>query len=171
MKEFCALKAQTYVYLMDDDSEKKKAKGTEKCIIKRQLMFENYKDCFFNNKIVLESQQRFKSDCDDVYTKQINKTAQSSNDKRLQTFDGNTTYPHGTNAFKVCKSEMMALRNTQNACLMAKSYHKNLKMIVTCYILHRSMRLYDDNKILQMRFKCAFKACIIEISKMKNSIY
>ena len=28
MKEFCALRAKTYTYLMDDDSEKEKAKGT-----------------------------------------------------------------------------------------------------------------------------------------------
>ena len=27
MKEFCALRAKTYTYLMDDDSEMKKAKG------------------------------------------------------------------------------------------------------------------------------------------------
>ena len=30
IKEFCALRAKTYAYLMDDDSEKKKAKGTKK---------------------------------------------------------------------------------------------------------------------------------------------
>ena len=41
---------------MDDDSEKKKAKGTKKCVIKRRRMFENYKDCFFNDKITLKSQ-------------------------------------------------------------------------------------------------------------------
>ena len=40
MKEFCALSAKTYAYLMDDDSEKKKAKRTKKCVIKRGLMFE-----------------------------------------------------------------------------------------------------------------------------------
>ena len=48
--EFCALRSKTYTYLMDDDSEKKKAKGTKKCAIKRKLMFENYKDCLFNDK-------------------------------------------------------------------------------------------------------------------------
>ena len=42
MKEFCALRAKTYEYLLDDDNEIKKAKGTEKCVIKRKLMFENY---------------------------------------------------------------------------------------------------------------------------------
>ena len=46
MKEFCALRSQTYVYLMDDDSEKKSTKETKKCIIKRRLMFENCKDSF-----------------------------------------------------------------------------------------------------------------------------
>ena len=28
---------------MDDDSKKKKGKGIKKCVIKRRLMFENYK--------------------------------------------------------------------------------------------------------------------------------
>ena len=109
MKEFVKLREKTYSYLMDDDSEHKKAKGTKKCVIKRRLMFENYTDCLFNDKTILKSQQRFKSDCHNVYTEQINKIALSSNDdKRLQTFDKITTYPYGTNAFKVCESEMLS---------------------------------------------------------------
>ena len=35
MKEFCALRAKTYAYLMDDDEESKKAKGVKRCVIKR----------------------------------------------------------------------------------------------------------------------------------------
>ena len=70
-------------------------------------MFKNYKDCLFNDEIILKSQQRFKSDHHDVYNEQINKIALSSgDDKRLQTFDKITTYPYGTNGFKVCKSEL-----------------------------------------------------------------
>ena len=73
---------------MDDDSEKKKAKGIKKCIIKRRLMFENYKNPLFNDKTILQSQLRFKSDHHDVYTEEVNKIAVNSNDdKRLQTFD------------------------------------------------------------------------------------
>ena len=103
--EFVRLKTKTYAYLMDVDSEHKKAKGTRKCIIKRRLMVKNYKDCLFNDKTILKSQQRFKSDCHNVYTEQINKIALSSDDdKRLQTFTI-TTYPYGTNAFKVCEYE------------------------------------------------------------------
>ena len=43
-----------------------------------------------------------------MYTEEVNKIAISSNDdKRLQTFDGIMTYPYGSNAFKVCESEML----------------------------------------------------------------
>ena len=36
MKEFVALRAKTCAYLTDDDSEDKKAKGTNKCVVKRK---------------------------------------------------------------------------------------------------------------------------------------
>ena len=54
MKEFVALKAKTYPYLMNDDTEHKKAKGTKKCVIKRDLMLKNYKDCLLNDIIILK---------------------------------------------------------------------------------------------------------------------
>ena len=85
MTEFIALRPKTYAYLMDDDSEIKKAKGTKKLVIKKDLKFNDYKDCLLNNEIVLKSQQRFKSKRHDVYTEEINKIALSSNDdKRFQ---------------------------------------------------------------------------------------
>ena len=94
---------------MDDDTEYKKSKGTKKCVIKRRLMFENFTDCLLNDKIILKPEQRFKSDYHNVCTEQINKIALSSNDdKRLQTFDKVTRYPYETNAFKVCKIEMLS---------------------------------------------------------------
>ena len=37
---------------MEDDSEHKKANGTKKCIVKREVTFKNYKDFLFNDKIV-----------------------------------------------------------------------------------------------------------------------
>ena len=111
MTEFIALRAKTYAYLLDDDSEHKKPKGTKKCIIKRELTFKNYKDSLFNNEVVIKSQQRFRSDHHKVYTKEVNKIALSSNDdKRIQTFDKTTIYPYSTNTFKVCENEMLAKR-------------------------------------------------------------
>ena len=71
-------------------------------------MVKNYKDCLFNDETILKLQQRLKSDCCNVYTEQISKIALSSNDdKKLQTLDKITTYPQGTNSFKVYKSKFL----------------------------------------------------------------
>ena len=120
MIEFLALRAKAYTFLIDcyddDDYDRnnminKKPKGTKKCVIKRELTFKNYKDSLLINEIVTKSQHRFRSDHHKVYTEEVNKIALSSNDdKRIQTFDRITTYPYGTNAFKVCENEMLAKR-------------------------------------------------------------
>ena len=115
LKEFCALRAKTYSYLMGDDSEVKKSKGTKKCVIKRGTMFENYTDCLFKNKIILKSQQSFKSHHRKVYREEVIASlhiASGSDDhQKLQTFDRIETYPYRTNAFKVSKSKMMVVRD------------------------------------------------------------
>ena len=49
MIEFVGLKATPCGYLIDDVSEDKKAKSTKKCLIKRKLKFENYKNCCRSN--------------------------------------------------------------------------------------------------------------------------
>ena len=88
----------------------------EKSVIKRKLMFQNFKDCLLNNKSVYRSQQRFKSYNHDAYTEDVNKIALSSNDdKRVQKFNRIKTYPYGTNAFKVCESEMLS-KNEKVKC-------------------------------------------------------
>ena len=106
MIELVGLREKKYADLIDDDTEHKKVKATKKCVIKRKLMFKNYKDCQSNNEIILKLQQIFKSN---VHNERINKIALSRNDKkRLQTFDKTTLYPYGTNAFKVSESEMLS---------------------------------------------------------------
>ena len=100
MTDFCAIRAKTYAFAVVDDKkikENKKAKGTKKCVIKKELVLQDYKKSLFNDEVIRKSQLRFKSDCHDVYTEKIHKIALSSNDdKRIQTFDKITTYPYGT---------------------------------------------------------------------------
>ena len=75
-------------------------------------MFQDFKDYLLNNKTVYRSQERFKSYNHDVYTEEVNKIALSNNDdQRIQTVDGVETYPYGTNAFKVCESEMLIIKD------------------------------------------------------------
>ena len=89
-------------------------------MIKEKLKFGEYKDCLLNAKAVLKSQQRFKSERHDLYTKEVNKIVLSSNgDKRLQNFDDKiTTYPYGTSAGKVCKAELLSKVNIKCLILM-----------------------------------------------------
>ena len=108
MTEFYALRARAYAYKLDDDTEMKKAKDTKKCIVKREITFNNYANALFIDEVIIKSLQRFRSDDDKVYTEEVNKIALSSNDdKRIQTFDKVTTFPYGTNVFKVCENEML----------------------------------------------------------------
>ena len=44
---------------MDDGSEKKRAKETEKAVIKRQLMFESYIDSLYNDTVILSTKCTF----------------------------------------------------------------------------------------------------------------
>ena len=108
MTVFVALKPKTYSYLMNDGFSDKKANGTKKCVIKRRLKFNNFKDYLLNNEIILKPKQRFKSKRHDLYTEKINKIALSNDDKRLQTFDRITSYPYGTSAGEICKRELLS---------------------------------------------------------------
>ena len=107
MKEFVGLRAKTYSYFKgNNDEDEKKVKGAKKCIIKRKPKFEDYKNCleaaqvenkvnhleknkFYvdspkefikNNRLMLKTQQRFKSERHNVFTEETNKIALSSND-------------------------------------------------------------------------------------------
>ena len=94
--EFTALRPKAYSYKMDDFTELKKAKGTKKCVVKKMLRFNDYKNCLFSNGKVLRSQQRFKSENHSVYTEDINKIARScDDDKRIVAADGISSYPYG----------------------------------------------------------------------------
>ena len=98
MTKFVGLGAKTSGYLIDE----KKAKGTKMCVIKRKIIFENYKNCLEvtqldskihylqrnkididilknnhtefikNNEIIIKKQYRFKSETHNIFTEEIN---------------------------------------------------------------------------------------------------
>ena len=139
--EFDALRPKAYSYLDADGNDHKKAKGTKKCVIKQNLMIQNFKNCLFNNKTVYRSQQRFKSYNHDVYTEEVNKIALSNNgDKILQTFDRITTYPYGTNVFKICESEMLMVKD-----LFFEKLKENIKMINFHNYINEKKPKYNKN--------------------------
>ena len=94
--EFVTLRPKTYSYLTDDGKEDKKAKETKKCVIKRMIKFNDYKNCLLKDQVLLKSQQRFISKKHDVYMEDIDKIALSNDDdKRIVSSDKITSYPYG----------------------------------------------------------------------------
>ena len=105
MKEFVGLRAKTYSHLKNNNDEDKKAEGKKKGVMKRKRKFEDYSNCteaakienkikhleknkidvdslkedhkkfINNNKLILKTQQRFRNEKHNVFTKEINKIA------------------------------------------------------------------------------------------------
>ena len=162
MTEFCALRAKAYSFLIDgysdDDYEKnkiinKKAKGTKKCIVKREIIFKNYVDAVLNDKVLIKSQQRFRSDHHKVYTEEVNKIALSSNDdKRIQTSDRITTYPYGMEIDVGSQKLIEESENTrkESAQIIASSQklREELRVIreESLQIIDRSRKLRKSDK-------------------------
>ena len=68
MATFAGLRAKTCIYLTGDGSEDKKVKDTKRCVIKRQLKFENYKTVQeqLNLRIKRTIQKKSKLDMDSL---------------------------------------------------------------------------------------------------------
>ena len=96
----------------DKEHEKKKAKGTKKCVIQNKVIIKNYKYAILKDKSTKCKQLRLTGNHHGVCTEEVNKTAISPNDdKRIQTFDKITTYQYGTNTFKVCEAQLLSPEN------------------------------------------------------------
>ena len=66
MKKFVGLRAKAYSCLRKNNYENKKAKGTEKCVIKRELIFQDYKNCLRASQIknIINSLEKKEIDLD-----------------------------------------------------------------------------------------------------------
>ena len=96
MTEFIALRPKLYSYKKLDGAEDKKCKGIKKCIIKKTLTFEDYKNCLFNDSTEYRSQLMFRSMKHDIFTIEVNKVAlHRDDDKRISDRDGISTFARG----------------------------------------------------------------------------
>ena len=72
---------------------------------------ENHKE-FIKKKLMLKSQQRFRSEKHNIFTEEVNKIALSVNDdKRVQSIDSTERYAYGTRKNLVCKKEEIKCNN------------------------------------------------------------
>ena len=84
MTEFVALRPKLYSYKKLDVSEDKKCKGIKKCVVKKTLIFEDYKTCLFNDSTEYRSQLMFRLAKYEVHTIEVNYVALNrDDDKRI----------------------------------------------------------------------------------------
>ena len=81
---FVGLRPKLYSFKIENDLEEKKCKGIKKCVIKKYLVFEDYKKCLFSEKEEMRSMNIMRSKDHEIYSMKMNKVALSANDdKRL----------------------------------------------------------------------------------------
>ena len=94
MKEFISLRPKMYSYRVGN-AEPKKCKGIKKCVVKKMITFDDYKDCLFEGRNVYKSQLLFRSDKHEIRTLKVNKLALNSQDDKRISIDGIASYAMG----------------------------------------------------------------------------
>ena len=94
MKEFVTLRPKMYAY-KTGSSESKKCKGIKKCMVKKTISFEDYKNCLFGGDPSYRSQLMIRSSKHEVRTLEVNKLALSRDDDKCITVDGISSLARG----------------------------------------------------------------------------
>ena len=94
MSEFVTLRPRMYAYKVGS-SESKKCKGIKKCVVKKTISFEDYKNCLFGGETSYRSQLMFRSSKHEVRTLEVNKLALSRDDDKRIAVDGISSLARG----------------------------------------------------------------------------
>ena len=101
MTEFVTLRPEMYAYKAGGSEstagwdEVKKCKGIKKCIVKKTISFEDYKNCLLSGETSYRSQLMFRSSKDEVSTLEVNKLALSRDDDKCITISGINSLARG----------------------------------------------------------------------------
>ena len=79
---FIGLRPKLYSFKVEDGKDKKKCKGIKKSVVEKEIKFEHYKECLFSGEKQMRSMKTFQSECHDIYSKEVNKIALSSDDNK-----------------------------------------------------------------------------------------
>ena len=95
MIDFMALRLKLYAYEMLSGSGDKKCKKVKKCVVKKTVDFEDYKQCLFVDEEAFRKKLLFQNRLHKVHMVKVTKLALSRNDKKpvIQS-DGVSTLAH-----------------------------------------------------------------------------
>ena len=94
MEEFVILRPKLYSY-KTSEKESKKCKGIKKCVVRRTISFDDYKNCLLSGNISHRSQFMFRSSLHRIRTLEINKIALSRDDDKRITINGVNSLARG----------------------------------------------------------------------------
>ena len=95
MLEFIGLRSKMYSY-RTDNSIAKKLKGMRKAVLKKEISFEDYKNCLMNQVEYFHKQKVIRSHKHDLFTEELNKKSLSWKDDKWYLIPNLTdTYAHG----------------------------------------------------------------------------
>ena len=81
---FVGLRPKLYSFKIENCGGVKKCKGRKKNVVKKEIAFDDYVSCFFSGEKQMKSMKIIRSENHDLYSKEVNKIALSSDDnKRL----------------------------------------------------------------------------------------
>ena len=96
IEEFVGLRAKLYSYKMFEGKEEKKCKGIKKVVIKKQISFDDYKECLFSGASQMRKMDVIRSHQHELYSETVNKIALAADDdKRIILDDGVSTLAFG----------------------------------------------------------------------------
>ena len=87
MEEFVTLRPKMYSY-RTSEKESKKCKGIKKCVVRKTITFEDYKNCLFSGETSYRSQLMFRSSLHKIQSLGVNKLAINKDDDKRITIDG-----------------------------------------------------------------------------------
>ena len=117
--ECVCLRPKMYSILKADEKNIKKAKGVKKCVVKKQIMHEQYKETLFGKKQLWHGMNILRSQKHEIYGMYVNKISLSPFDsKRWIEEDGIHTKVYGYEpAFKFTDAEIAAIAAAEEEAL------------------------------------------------------
>ena len=96
IEEFVGLRSKLYSYKMFEGKEEKKCKGIKKVVVKKQISFEDYKECLLSKQPQMRKMNVIRSHQHELYSETVNKIALAADDdKRIILDDGISTLAFG----------------------------------------------------------------------------
>lgn len=93
--EFIAIGSKQYALRCNDEKVVKKSKGVKKCVVKRRISIDDYKNTLFNGTIEKRTQTTIQSKDHLLHTIKRRKIALKSNDDKRVEVENFCTLPYG----------------------------------------------------------------------------